>query len=221
MIVLRGLGKSFAGRPAVDGVSIQIQRGCPLVIEGPSGSGKTTLLRLIAGLEVPDAGEVELAGRTVSRPGWVLPPHLRGIGFVFQEPALWPHMTVAENIGFALDGSRRGRVRELLELTGLTSVAGRRPREISGGEAARAALARALAPEPRYLLMDEPLSHLDPDLKRSHLELILRSAEAWQSCLVYVTHDAQEAAGVGGRKVRMSDGRLVGFQDFGPSPTRG
>ena len=215
MIELRELSKSFGGRRAVDGVSAEVLPGCPLVIEGPSGSGKTTLLRLIAGLEVPDAGEVALGGRTVSRPGWVLPPHRRDIGFVFQEPALWPHMSVAENIGFALEGSRRGRVLDLLEQTGLTAVAGRRPREISGGEAARTALARALAPAPRYLLMDEPLSHLDPELKRSHLELILRAVNASPTCLVYVTHDAEEAASIGGRKVRMRHGRLTGSQETG------
>ena len=212
MIVVDRVTRSYGNFKAVAEVSFELLEGEAVVILGPSGSGKTTLLRLIAGLEVPDGGEIYINGNLVSRKGWVLPPHLRGIGFVFQTPALWPHMTVAQNILFGLHRLKRqearARLQEVLEQTGLTELAGRYPDQISGGQARRAALARSIAPRPRYLLMDEPLTNLDAGTKQEMLALIKKAAGEAASSLVYVTHDVWEAEQVGQRKLVLERGRL-------------
>ena len=212
MIVVDRVAKSYGRFKALKEVSFELWEGESAVILGPSGSGKTTLLRLIAGLEIPDGGEIYLNGRLASRRGWALPPHLRGIGFVFQTSALWPHMTVAQNILFGLHRLKRedarARLQELLDQTGLTEVAGCYPDQISGGQARRAALARSLAPRPRYLLMDEPLTNLDAETKQKMLELIKKTAGGPAISLVYVTHDAWEAEQIGGKILVLERGRL-------------
>lgn len=214
MIRLDGLCKSYDRKsPIIRDASFDLPDGSALAILGPSGSGKTTLLRLIAGLELPDDGTIWRDGEVISEPGWALAPHRRGMGFLFQSPALWPHMTVAQNIRFGLAGwarpAARQRLEELLAQTGLEALSDRFPHQISGGEARRAALARALAPRPACLLMDEPLTHLDADLKQEMLALILSSAAAARASLVYVTHDPAEAEVVSVRVGRMEAGRLV------------
>jgi len=202
MIEVRQLTKSFAGRPAFAPFSARIADGQTLVIAGPSGCGKTTLLRLIAGLAAPNAGEVILNGVTVSTPSRLVEPHVRGVGFVFQQAALWPHLTVRENIAFGLAGlgrrERSDRVDTWLAALGLQALAERHPDTLSGGEQRRVAVARTLAPRPRHLLLDEPLVHLDPAARRTILDAILAYQHKAGADLVYVTHDAGEAAQVGG-----------------------
>lgn len=196
MISVKDLSKMYQGGNALDGINFELPEGSRTAISGPSGSGKTTLLRLLAGLELPDRGEIHLDGVLASRAGWALPPHLRRVGMVFQSPALWPHMTLAENISFGIAGlpkpKSRERLEELLDSCALAGLENRYPDQISGGEARRAALARALAPSPSILLMDEPLTNLNPELKANLLELI-RTATQEVVTLIYVTHERQEA----------------------------
>lgn len=218
LVELRGIAKRFGDRWVLADLDLEIAAAERLAIVGPSGSGKSTLLGLIAGLGAPDAGEVWIAGTQASRPGRVLvPPHARGIGFVFQSAALWPHLSAAQNIAFALAGrrpkpdrrERDRRVAELLDELGLSGMGGRYPDQLSGGEARRVALARALAIAPRLLLLDEPVTNVDAGRKAQLLELILRSAEHSGAALVMVTHDMGEAAAVAGRRLRIEAGRLA------------
>ena len=197
---------------AVRDVSVTLAAGSTTVIHGPSGSGKTTLLRLIAGLARPDDGEVWLDGELASAADWVMTPHRRGVGFVFQEAALWPHMTVAQNVGFGLlDRPRRelaARVDAALEAMGLAELGQRYPSQLSGGQARRVAIARTLVVNPQILLLDEPLTHLQPELRIELLELIQAQVAERGVTLVYVTHNEGEAAQLGGRQMRMDAGRL-------------
>jgi ABC-type sulfate/molybdate transport systems ATPase subunit len=213
MIEIRDLVKCFGQVRAVDRVTLQVNGGEAVVVQGPSGGGKTTLLRLLAGLELPDAGEILLDDLVVSSASKAVAPHARGIGMVFQRSALWPHMTVAQNIAFAMNAASAHetghRLRELLAQVKLEDLAGRFPSQLSGGEARRVALARAIAARPRRLLLDEPLINLDPDLKRHLLQLIRAYAEEVGATLVYVTHSQHEAEQVGGRVIRMERGRIV------------
>jgi len=212
MISLQGVGKTFSSVPAVREITFRVAPGEALALVGPSGSGKTTILRLIAGLEVPDSGSIVLNGRLVSKSGWACPPHERGVGMVFQQPTLWPHMTVKRNVLFGLGGLSRAeadqRLHETLRLTHLEGLEQRYPHQLSGGEAQRAALARALAPKPPILLLDEPLANLDLELKRQIIELIHAVRQHTGSTIVYVTHDVSEAAAVTNRVVMLRQGRV-------------
>lgn len=198
MIWLQNLCKSYSGKPVLQELSLDLADGARLVVLGPSGCGKTTLLRLIAGLELPDSGEVYLAGRLASRPGWGLPPYVRSIGFAFQSPTLWPHMSVAQNLTFGMDGAPKSHkqetVEELANVFGLTGLLGRFPGQLSGGEARRVSLARALAVRPRLLLLDEPLTNLDEELKGCILKEVLAFIEGFHPAIIFVTHDTAEAA---------------------------
>jgi ABC-type Fe3+/spermidine/putrescine transport system ATPase subunit len=202
---VRSVSKRFGLTRALDDVSLEVHPGERVAIVGPSGSGKTTLLRLIAGLETPDAGDIHLGGTSSRR----VRPHERGIGFVFQSPALWPHMSVAENVGFGVRGDRR-RVGEMLRQVELPDHGPRYPDELSGGETQRVALARALAPRARVLLFDEPLSHLDDELRWRMLDVILSTVRETGATLLYVTHDLEEASRVSPRTLRLQAGRLSG-----------
>jgi len=211
-VEVRRASKRFGSVTAVDDVTITLAHGEFLTLVGPSGCGKSTLLRIIAGLLEPDAGEILLGGRLVSAPGSWVPPEDRGVGLVFQENTLFPHLTVAGNIGFGLARKSKGevsrRVAEVLELVELPSHAERYPHELSGGERQRVALARAIAPQPTVLLLDEPFANLDPNLRaqvRMHTVEILRRANA---SALFVTHDQQEAMSVGDRVAVMGAGRI-------------
>ena len=214
MIRVEQLTKTFGNHTAVDGVTRAVARQESLAVLGPSGSGKTTLLRLIAGLEKPDRGEIFIGDRVVSSPLKIVAPHKRGIGFVFQEPSLWPHLTVAQNILFGLQRlsqpEARKRLVEVLEQTNLTGFENRFPDEISGGEARRVAIARAVAPRPACLLMDEPLINLDPELKERMMGIIRDVIENSGATLIYVTHDRPEAVRISGRIIELRKGRIVG-----------
>jgi len=189
---------------------LEVKPGCFLALLGPSGCGKTTLLRLIAGFEVPDHGTVELAGKAVAGPGAWVPPERRGVGVVFQDYALFPHMDVAGNIAYGLprDTDRKRKVEEMLCLVGLQGYQSRMPHQLSGGEQQRVALARALAPSPELLLMDEPFSNLDADLRiriRAEVKNILACSS---TTVVFVTHDQEEALFLGDLVGVMNAGRL-------------
>jgi iron(III) transport system ATP-binding protein len=212
-VQLRGVSKSFGLTRAVREVSLEVAPGELVAVLGPSGCGKTTLLRLIAGFEEPDGGTVVVGDATVAGPGCWVPPEKRRTGMVFQDYALFPHLTVERNVAFGLE--RRGREeraalgRRTLELVGLQHKARSYPHELSGGERQRVALARALAPEPEVVLLDEPFSSLDATLRaglRREVELILREAEA--SALL-VTHDQEEALSLADRLAVMREGELV------------
>lgn len=212
MIVLDNVSRRYGSFPAVDRVSLVIPDHARIALLGPSGSGKTTLLRLIAGLEIPDSGTITMDGRLVSSRDVMVPPSERSIGFVFQSGALWPHMTVEENIRFALadlpaDGQEQ-RTRLLMERTGILPLGKRYPDQISGGEARRVALARALAPRPATLLFDEPLTNLNQPLREELLVLILDAVQEAGSCMVYVTHDEREAETIGDSIVRFDKGTI-------------
>lgn len=213
MIEIQDLTKNYGLTPALVNASLKVQSGDTIVIQGPSGSGKTTLLRLIAGFELPDQGEIYIDGELVSQPGWGSPPYQRKIGMVFQRSALWPHMTVEQNLLFAMDGiaraERQTRLESLLANSNLTALAERYPEQLSGGEARRTALARALASNPRRLLLDEPLTNLDPRLKQQLLELIINQTLNQGITLLYVTHDRQEALSIGGQLVVIEEGQIL------------
>jgi iron(III) transport system ATP-binding protein len=201
-----GVEKAFGRTRAVAGATLHVPSGELVALLGPSGSGKTTLLRVIAGFEQPDAGSVAIAGRPVAGDGaWVEPEHRR-IGMVFQDGALFPHLSVAGNVGFG--AGRRERVAECLELVGLAGRASDYPHELSGGERQRVALARALAADPDVVLLDEPFAALDAGLRDSlRLEVtgILRAAG---TSALLVTHDQAEALSLAGTVAVMRDGRI-------------
>jgi iron(III) transport system ATP-binding protein len=201
---------------AVRGVTLAVPAGAFVAVLGPSGCGKTTTLRMVAGFEVPTAGEIRIGGTTVSAPGRgvFLAPEARRIGMVFQSYAVWPHMTVAENVGYPLrlrrmaPPERARRVASLLELTRLAGLDRRYPHQLSGGQQQRVALARALAADPAVLLLDEPLSNLDARLRqemRVELKALQRRVGA---AILYVTHDQEEALALADRVAVMGAGLL-------------
>ncbi|MFV2072031.1 MAG: ABC transporter ATP-binding protein [Thermoanaerobaculales bacterium] len=207
---------AFGERVAVDDVSLTVNERERTVILGPSGCGKTTVLRLFAGLAVPDRGRVLVSGMLASADGRLLiEPEGRGLGMVFQDLALWPHLSVVGNLDLGLRArgvpraERKRRVNEMLELVELTELAAARPGELSGGQQQRVALARALVLEPRALLMDEPLSSLDPELNLRLRGEILSLQDRLGFTLVYVTHDREEAFDLATRVILMSRGRVV------------
>jgi ABC-type sugar transport system ATPase subunit len=207
-IEFRSVDKIYRDRRVIDALSFIVEAGERIVLFGPSGCGKSTTLLLIAGLVAPDAGEIRIDGKVVSTAGRIhVAPQSRGIGMVFQDLALWPHMSVAENIGFGLRARRipaaerqRG-IYDIASLVGLGDYLDARPGELSGGEQQRVALARALVLQPRFLLMDEPLSNLDTALGRRLRGEILRLHAMLGFTLVYVTHDREEAEEIGTRSI--------------------
>lgn len=213
MLNVVGLEKSFGDHRVLHGVDLTVPAGTITVVVGESGCGKTTLLRLVAGFEIPDAGTISIADSTVSAPGICIAPHRRGVGYVAQDGALFPHLTVGQNIAYGLRGNARqtrSRVVELLATVSLDeSYAHRRPDELSGGQQQRVALARALARRPALMLLDEPFSALDSGLRASTRRAVTALlAEAGVTTLL-VTHDQQEALSVADQVAVMRDGRFT------------
>ena len=210
-IEVKNISKKFEDSIAIENISFTLNDGELLTFLGPSGSGKTTILRLIAGLIEPDKGEILFDGRNVSK----IPTEKRNIGFVFQSYALFPHLTVTENIAFGLETrkwikeQKITRVKELLDLIELKGKGKRFPRELSGGEKSRVALARALAPNPDLLLLDEPLSSLDMSLKESLRNAIREIQQKVKVSTIYVTNDQKEAMAISDKIIILNEGRIV------------
>jgi iron(III) transport system ATP-binding protein len=212
LLELRGVCHSYEDHEVVRGLSFTLQRGAIGCLLGASGCGKTTVLRCIAGFEQVSRGEIHLNGERVSAPGHTVPPEQRRIGMVFQDYALFPHLTVAANIGFGLHTTTRAersrRVEESIEAVGLSGLAHKYPHELSGGQQQRVALARALAPQPTLLLLDEPFSNLDIEL-RERLGLEVRQLiKRTHTTAVLVTHDQQEAFAIADEIGIMHEGRI-------------
>jgi len=206
--VTRRYGKTVA----VNNISLEVAQGEILVIVGPSGCGKTTLLRLVAGLDVQDEGSIRIQNRVVSGDGVFVPPEKRRVGLVFQDHALFPHMTIARNVAFGLHRLHKAeikqRVYEMLDMVQLAHMANRYPHELSGGERQRVALARALAPKPDILLLDEPFSSLDAGLRMAMREHIQRLLKGINVTTFFVTHDQEEALLLGDRVAVMNRGQI-------------
>ena len=202
--------KAYDGRAVVDDVSLTVMPGQVTCLLGPSGCGKSTTLRIIAGVEMQDSGTIHVDGELVCDTVTRVPPEARGIGLMFQDFALFPHLSVAQNVAFGLP--RRGseaRVQELLEKVGMLSHIDRFPHELSGGEQQRVALARALAPRPRMMLMDEPFSGLDDRLRDDIRDETLEVLKAEGTAVLLVTHEPAEAMRMADESARMRDGRIV------------
>jgi len=214
-LTLAGLTKSFGDFDAVKDVSIDVKDGEFLAVLGPSGCGKTTLLRLVAGFEKPTAGEIRIGGETVSSAGASVAPERRRVGIVFQNYALWPHMTVAENVGYPLKVARveraaaKKRVEDALALVNLTGLGERRPANLSGGQRQRVALARCLVAAPSLVLFDEPLANLDVHLRAAMEDEFAAFHKRTGTTIVYITHDQAEAMALADRIAVMDRGRLA------------
>jgi iron(III) transport system ATP-binding protein len=209
-VVVEGIDKSFGDTSVLRGIDLSVAPGQSLALLGPSGCGKTTLLRLIAGLERPDGGEVRVGGELMAGGGAWVAPEKRNVGMVFQDWALFPHLTVGRNVGYGLPRAERGgaRVLEALDMVGLADLVDRMPETLSGGQQQRVALARAIAPRPTVLLLDEPFSNLDSALRagvRSDVHRLLVDLEITS---IFVTHDQEEAFVLGDEVAVMQDGRI-------------
>lgn len=214
-IVVENLTKTFGSHFAVKDVSFEVPKNKLFCVVGPSGCGKSTLLRLIAGLEVPDSGRIVLAGETVADPARFTPPEARSVGVVFQSYALWPHMTVAQNVAFPYEAQgfskadANRRAGQNLETVALSEYAARRPDALSGGQRQRVALARCLAGDARTILMDEPLANLDPHL-RAEMETELRAFHDRSGVTtLFITHDQREAMALADVMAVMDQGRIL------------
>jgi len=213
-LVLSGLTKAYGKLTVVDRVDLSLEEGEFVSLLGPSGCGKTTTLRMIAGFVDPTGGSIQVDGSVLSAPGAVVPPERRGMSMIFQSYAIWPNMTVAENVAFGLklrnlsSEDVRSRVREILDVVKLENLAHRYPAELSGGQQQRVALARAIVVKPSVLLLDEPLSNLDANLREEMRFEIRRLHDEFRITTVYVTHDQGEAMATSDRIAVMNAGRI-------------
>jgi iron(III) transport system ATP-binding protein len=213
-VEVSGVSKSFGEQQALSAVDLDVPAGRRTVVVGSSGSGKSTLLRLVSGFDFPDAGTIRVAGRTVAGPGTAVPAHQRGIGHVAQDGALFPHLSVGQNVAFGLTaGTRTQRAIRVEALLGLVSLdpgyAARRPDQLSGGEQQRVALARALARSPQVMLLDEPFSALDAGLREATRKVVAETLERTGVTTVLVTHDRAEALSFADQLAVLRAGRLV------------
>jgi len=212
-LAVTDLHKAFGRHPVLMGLNLDVSAGSFTAILGPSGSGKTTLLRLLAGFERPDAGTITIGERVVDGPGSHVPPERRKIGYVPQEGALFPHLTVDKNVGFGLPPRQRrsSRTAELLDAVGLTGMGSRYPHELSGGQQQRVSLARALAIRPEVVLLDEPFSSLDAHMRASVRADVHAICRAAGTTAILVTHDQDEALSMADRIAVLRDGRIIQY----------
>ena len=210
-----GVDKSFGDTSVLREIDLAVEPGCSLALLGPSGCGKTTLLRLIAGLERPDRGTISVGGTAMAGDETWVPPDKRNVGMVFQDWALFPHLSVGKNVAYGLDRDERkeGRVEETLDMVGLADLGDRMPDTLSGGQQQRVALARAIAPRPSVLLLDEPFSNLDTSLRVGVRTEVHRLLVELGITAIFVTHDQEEAFVLGDQVAVMQDGRI---QQVGP-----
>ncbi|MCZ8080882.1 MAG: ABC transporter ATP-binding protein [Fuscovulum sp.] len=211
-LVATGLSRSFGGAPVVNDVSLEVAAGQVTCLLGPSGCGKSTTLRMIAGVERPDTGTIRIDGRTVCGDGVLVPPESRSVGLMFQDFALFPHLTVAQNVAFGLSGDRAAKARrvdELLDRVNLSGYGPKHPHQLSGGEQQRVALARALAPRPKVMLMDEPFSGLDNRLRDGIRDTTLEVLKEEGTAVLLVTHEPDEAMRMADEIALMRGGRIV------------
>ncbi|WP_039054728.1 ABC transporter ATP-binding protein [Enterobacter sp. Bisph1] len=222
-IRLNGVSFAFGTHTVLNHIDLDIQPGSIVALLGPSGCGKSTLLRLLAGLSTPAEGEIWFGDRLVAKAGWALPPEARDIGMVFQDYALWPHMSVAQNVAFPLRmrnvprKAREERVMAALNRVGLAEFAERKPAGLSGGQQQRVALARAIIAEPAILLFDEPLSNLDSALRESLCHEMAHLLRQLGTTAVYVTHDRREAHWLADRIVHLASGTVESVHTVTPS----
>ena len=213
MLKLNGIHKNFGDVKALQNITFELKQNECIAISGPTASGKTTLLRIIAGLDAPDSGKIFIHDQLASYAGWVLEPSKRNIGFVFQKPSLWPHMTVRKNIQFGLNHlsikERRSLTDHLMNKLQILELQDRYPAEISGGESRLVAIARSLAPKPGLLLLDEPLVNLNPELKDIALKYIVEYIKENKTALIYVSHDIKESNILSDRVIRMEKGQII------------
>jgi ABC-type Fe3+/spermidine/putrescine transport system ATPase subunit len=218
-LVLRGIEKRYGEVAAVDGIDLELREGEFVSLLGPSGCGKTTTLRMIAGFIEPSAGTIEMNGQVLSSPSGALPPEKRQMSMIFQSYAVWPNMTVEQNVAFGLELRKlprdevRRRVGEILEVVHMGHLAARYPAELSGGQQQRVALARAIVIKPQVLLLDEPLSNLDANLREEMRFEIRRLHDEFRITTVYVTHDQAEAMVTSDRIAVMNQGRIEQVAD--------
>jgi iron(III) transport system ATP-binding protein len=212
-LTVQGIGKRYGTLTALDGIELAIAAGSHTAVVGPSGSGKTTLLRIIAGFETPDVGRITLDGQLLADGPDTVPPHRRSIGFTAQEGAVFPHLSVAENIGFGLERNLPQRDQRILELMDMVELAramrDQRPHQLSGGQQQRVALARALARKPKLMLLDEPFSALDTGLRETMRRAVARTLRAAGVTALMVTHDQAEALSFADTVAVLRGGRLM------------
>src|SRR3989441_4681013 len=215
-VTIKGLTKRYGDLAALEGLDLRVEPGELVSLLGPSGCGKTTTLRLVAGFLRPEAGEIWVGDRCLSSPTSVVPPERRRMAMIFQSYALWPHMTVAQNITYGLrlkpgvpKAAREARVKEMLKVVQLAGYESRYPGELSGGQQQRVAVARALVVEPEILLLDEPLSNLDANLREEMRFEIRRLHETFGNTTLYVTHDQGEATVISDRIAVLKAGKVA------------
>ena len=209
LLQVRNLSLSYGNQSVLTDLNLEANQGELTAVLGASGAGKSTLLRLIAGFETPTSGEIYIDSKLVSSSNEVVAPEKRGVGIVPQDSALFSHLSVSQNIGFGLPKGSDARVKELLELVGLSDYANRKPAQLSGGQAQRVALARALAPRPKLILLDEPFSALDAELRGRLREDVRAVLKAENASAILVTHDQEEALSLADRVAVMRDGRVI------------
>lgn len=215
MIKVENLKIGFGKHRVLNGIDLQIERNETLALIGPSGCGKTTLLRVIAGFEVPDEGNISIDDRMVSQPGFAVPPNKRNVSLIFQDLALWPHMTIKEHLSFVLNGNKfekafmAKRIKNLLDSVNLSQCSNRLPHQLSGGEQQRLAIVRGIAQSPHYLLMDEPFSNLDPILKKKQEQVLNGLKKKHMIGIIYVSHNIEEVNNIADRIAVMNKGGIV------------